>query len=710
MSSATPQRSGAARGAAARSGLRRLLRPRSIAAVGGREAERLVVQLARLGYDGDVWPVHPRRREMGGRRAYPDVASLPAAPDASFVAVNRERCVEVVAALAARGAGGAVCYASGFGETGAEGAALQGALVEAAGEMTLVGPNCYGLVNYADRALLWADQFAGRALEPGERGVAILSQSSNLVINLDAQQRALPIAYLLTAGNQAQTTLGDLAAAVLEDERVSALGVYAEALGDVAGLEALAARARALAKPLVMLKVGRSEGARRAALTHTASIAGDDAAADALLARLGIARVDGLETFLETLKLLHVHGPLPGFEVAAACCSGGEAALVADAARASRLRFRTLDERARGRLASVLGPLVAVENPLDHHTYIWGDAAQLEATFEALLGDGFDLAMLLLDLPRADRCDDADWWISLDAWTRAARVTGARCAVVSTLAENLPEAAAHELMGRDMAPLVGVEHALAAVEAAAVIGAAWARPAAARLHVVAHGRADDGVDGETGRSAIRTLDEHEAKRRLGAAGVPVPEGRRVASAAEAVVAASSIGAPVALKALGVAHKSDVGALALDLATPAEVEHAARALLGAADALLVERMVDAPLAELLAGVRRVEGVGLALTVASGGVLVELFDDAQTLLLPCAEDDVREALARLRTWPMVEGHRGRPPASARALVGAVMALARFAADHRDAIEELEINPLIACAGGAFAGDALLRVREG
>ena len=178
--------------------------------------------------------------------------------------------------------------------------------------MPIIGPNCYGLINYCDGSLLWPDQHGGVRLAEGETGVAIVTQSSNIAINLTMQRRGLPIAYLMTAGNQAQTGLSEMALGLIEDERVSALGLHIEGFDSIAGFERLAARARELGKPVVAIKSGRSELARGAALTHTASLSGSDAAADAFLKRLGIARVHSLPAFLETLKLLHVCGPLGG--------------------------------------------------------------------------------------------------------------------------------------------------------------------------------------------------------------------------------------------------------------------------------------------------------------------------------------------------------------------------------------------------------------
>ena len=185
--------------------LKRLLQPSSIAVFGGREAHEVVRQCRRMGFSGEIWPVHPTREVVEGYPCFRRIDELPRSPDASFIGVNRNLTIEIVEQLSARGAGGAVCYASGFSEVD-DGKQLNAALLSAAGSMPFLGPNCYGVINYLDGALLWPDQHGGKRVE---RGVAILSQSSNIGINLTMQARGLPIAYLIALGNQAQTDLGD---------------------------------------------------------------------------------------------------------------------------------------------------------------------------------------------------------------------------------------------------------------------------------------------------------------------------------------------------------------------------------------------------------------------------------------------------------------------------------------------------------------------
>ena len=681
------------------SGVARLLRPRRIAVIGGEAAARVAEQCDRMGFDGALWPVHPTRETIAGRRAYRSIDALPGTPDAAFVGVNRHATIDAVAALSRLGAGGAVCYASGFLEA-ADGGRLQRDLVDAAAGMPIIGPNCYGFINFLDGTPLWPDQHGGRRLDPAERGVAIVTQSSNIAISMTMQQRALPVAYMVTAGNQAQLDVSCLALALLDDARVSAIGLHVAGFDSVAGFEALARRARERKVPVVVMKTGRSAQGRAAEFSHTATIAGSDAGAQAFLRRLGFARADGIPELIEALKLLHVHGALGGARLGAMSCSGGEASVVADAAENAAAIFPDLAPDHAAAIGATVHPLVTVSNPFDYHTFSWGNEAALIETFTAFARGRFDATLLVLDFPRADRCDDADWQTARDAFATVMGATGSKGIIVATLGENLSEARAAETIARGIAPLAGVREALAAIDCAAAIGVAWCSPAPARILQPGCLPQDPVV-----------LDEAASKALLAAYGVEVPAGGVARDEDAAVRIAESVGGAVAVKVLGIAHKTERRAVRLALREPREIRQATRELLCLGDAVLVERFAPDIVVELLVGLSRDPQLGLLLTVGSGGTLVELLADSVTLLLPVTEGEVRDALAKLRCAPLLEGHRGREAADVDAAVEAILAIARFAAEHRSTLEELDVNPLgVRPRGqGAVALDALIRTRR-
>ncbi|WP_291734438.1 acetate--CoA ligase family protein [Leisingera sp. F5] len=669
--------------------LSRLFRPKTIAVIGGGAWCRLVIeQCQKMGFEGTIWPVHPKAEEVAGLPAFKDVDSLPDAPDAAFIGVNRFVTIEVVWALSVRGAGGAVCFASGFLEAAAEdaeGADLQAQLLEAAGEMPFLGPNCYGFINYLDGALLWPDQHGGAR---AEKGVALVTQSSNIAINLTMQTRGLPVAYVVTAGNQAQSGIAAIGEALLEDERVTALGLHIEGFGDLRAFEALAARARELGKPVIALKVGRSAEAQAATVSHTASLAGGDAGAGALLSRLGIPRLNDLPSFLETLKLLHVTGRLPSNRIATISCSGGEASLAADTCHARNVVFPPLNDRQKADLREALGPMVALANPLDYHTYIWRDAEAMTQAFSAMMDPQLAMTMLIVDFPRNDRCDASDWECAIQAAIGSRERTGANVGLVATLPELLPEDVATRLMDAGVVPFAGLSEAIAACEAASL--PLQAAPSPLLLPTPA-------VEPDL-------VPEAEAKRQLADYGLRIPRSKRAASATNARAVAVDVGFPVVLKGEGVAHKTEAGAVVLNLNSGQDVSDAAFNM--PASCFLVEEMVTGAVVELLIGVVKDPAHGFVMTVAAGGTLTELMKDSASFLLPASDPEIEAALNSLRIAKLLDGYRGAPAADREAILRAIRAVEAYVMENALGLEEIEINPLLCTPADAVAADALMR----
>ena len=685
-----------------RAQLQRLFSPRHIAVFGGNSAAEAIRQCRKLGFAGELWPVHPTRASVEGLSCYPDVAALPQAPDASFVAVPREATVAIVGQLAARGAGGVVCYASGFAEVGGDGVALQQQLVRNAGGMALLGPNCYGMLNYLDGVALWPDQHGGQRVE---RGVALITQSGNIGLNLTMQRRALPLACLITVGNKAGNSMESLVDALLADPRVSVIGMHIEGLDDVAAFSRVALKALRQGVPLVALKAGSSALGAQTAMSHTSSLAGPDALYDALFARCGVARVRDPAGLIETCKFLHVHGALGGKRIISASCSGGEASLVADLAQPRGLEMPVIPPAAQARLHAVLGDKVTVANPLDYHTYIWGDLAAQTECFSGLMDCNFDAHLLVLDYPRLDRCSADSWGTTVDAFVAAAQAgqsSGNKAAtVVASLPEDLPEDHAQSLMAWGIAPMHGLPDCLDAIAHAAQMGVA-ARSLAA-LKPLPPVRALQA-------GSPRTLDEASAKHALAAFGLPVPKGQ-VVPAAQVATAADALGYPVVLKAVSehLAHKTEAGAVHLNLANASQVQTALDAMAHLSDQFLVEQMATNVVAEVIVGVQRDAQFGLSLTVGAGGVLVELLQDARTLLMPVQRHEVQAALESLRIWGLLRGFRGKPAGDVAALVDAVMAVADYAQSHTESLLELDVNPVLVMPCGVLAVDALIRCIE-
>ena len=672
--------------------LKQLIFPRSIAFVGGNECEIAIRRTLELGFTGKIHAIHPKREQLAGIATKRSVAEIGEPVDAAFVAVKREPTVEVVRELRALGCGGAVIYAAGFAEAGD--VALQNELIKAADGMRLMGPNCYGFVNVLANAALWPDE---HGIKPVKKGVAIITQSGNIACNLTFTKRALPLAAVFTIGNQVDVDMAAMVAELAGDDRISAIGLHVEGLKDIAAFARACETARAARKPVVVLKTGRSEQGAKVALSHTSSLAGADTLYDALFERLGVARMTSITAFVETLKFLHF-GATGGGRLVSLSCSGGEAALAADLSVGRGVSFPPFDPVTKEKVSSTLNEFVSIDNPLDYHTFIWNQEEKLTNTFTAVLSGGFDVGMLILDTPTQAHLNPAAWLKTARAFKVSALANNARAAVVATLPECLPLDLADDLVADGIAPMFGLDDALTAFEAAAKIGANWARTD--KLPPVSSPKASTGE--------AKTLSEIEAKALLASHGLSVPQGREC-SIADAPGVAAEIGFPVTLKvsSAAIAHKTEAGGVKLNLMSKDEVAAAAKAMAHLSDKVLVERMVKGAVAELIIGVNRDPQFGLALVVGAGGVLTELLKDSAALLLPTSRPEIERAVKGLKVWTLIEGFRGKS-GDREAVFRAIEAVAAFAAAAGPALDELDVNPLLVLSDGAVAVDALIRMR--
>jgi acetyl-CoA synthetase len=673
-----------------------LLHPKSIAFIGGAECDVAIGRTRDLGFAGKIWAVHPKRDQLGGIKTITSAEDIDGVPDAAFIAVKREPTIEIVRHLKKIGCGGAVIYASGFAETGDT--HLQDELLAAADGMPLMGPNCYGFVNGMARAALWPDE---HGIDPCDKGVAIVTQSGNIACNFTMTRRALPLAAVYAIGNQADVDMAQMLEALAANERITAIGLHIEGLKDVPAFACAAAFARNHRKPVIALKTGRSEQGAKVAMSHTSSLAGADTLYDALFERYGIARMTSVTAFVETLKFLHHGGPLKDNRLVSMSCSGGEAALVADMALEKDIRFPPFDSCTKPRVAATLNEYVAIDNPLDYHTFIWNQDDKLTATFSAVLAGGYDVAMLILDIPTNPKMRPDTWLVTAKALINAADATKARSAMVASLPECMPLSLADQLASHGVAPLMGLDDALTAFEAAAFIGKNWARRDAPPLmEPVA-------VKGE--RADV--LTEFTAKQLLKTYGLAVPDGV-VRTTAEAPEAAAKLGFPVTLKvsSAAIAHKTEAGGVALDLTSGDEVKRAAERMAALAPQVLVERMVTGAVAELIIGLKSDPQFGMALIVGAGGILAELLKDTASLILPTSRAEIERALKTLKVWTLIEGFRGKS-GDVAAVIKAVEAAAAFADAHRGLIEEVDVNPVLVLppGQGAIAVDALIKMRK-
>ena len=708
--------------------LRRLLRPRHVAVLGGVDAETVAGECRRIGYDGPFWPVNPKRETIGGFACFPSVDDLPEPPDAVFIAVPREQAIDSLARLSAMGAGGAIIYTAGFAEIGGDGPAMEAALIEAAGDMAIIGPNCYGLINYVDRVALWPFAHGGGF---HGRGAAIITQSGMLSSDLTMAQRGLPLSYMLSVGNQAVLRIEDFIDTLADLPEVSAIGVHIEGIRDPQRFQAAGLKALANNVPLVALKTGTSALGSELTVSHTGSLSGADEVYDAFFDRLGMIRVTEPSEMLETLKFLTVAGVPAGRRLAGLACSGGGATMLADAAEAHGLDLPRPSAATAERLRSQLPLTATVSNPLDYTTPIWGVPDKTEPVFSTLFADGYDAAVIIQDYPAAG-LDESKPFYRNDSISFLNAAAGLPAAVCSTIAENLDVETRAFLVAKNVAPMQGIGDCVRAIAAAARYGAARRRLLADPPPplILDDPNLDDksfddkSLDDTPPISAAATfdavmLDEAAAKALLSSWQISVPPSLILADLPTQTqmppALPPGLDYPLVAKALSpdLPHKSEVGAVVLNIGSGDEL----LAALATIDAnltqhaptarrtgYLVEAMQPSPLGELMLSLRRDPAFGLVLTLASGGLLVELLGDAVTLLVPASDDVIAAAIDRLAMARILRGYRGGDVADLAPLITAINQLTMALADD-PGLSLVEINPLFVGTDGVTAVDAVI-----
>ncbi|WP_168992025.1 acetate--CoA ligase family protein [Mesorhizobium norvegicum] len=688
-----------------RDNLKKFLSPRHIVYIGGDAIRPGLKYAQQIGFVGSLWAVNPRETEIEGVKCYPDIASLPEAPDATFIAVNANKTIEVVEALAKRGAAGAVCHAAGFSEVGAEGALLENRLAEAAGDMAIIGPNCTGAVNFFDRASMTRGNYG--EVSP-DRGIAMIAQSGTVALNFIASDRGLKIGYSVNVGNQSVTSMADLVDVMLDDERVSAIGIYIEGLKDVASFEKAILRALKQAIPVVVLKAGTSDKGAAAASSHTGAMISPNDVFEAFLDRFGIVRTSSLSEFIETLKLFSSIEKLPGGKLAVMTFSGADSSISADVAEKNGVELPNLSDRQSASVRERLSAYTAPANPLDMGLTLWGNKDQQTACYQAMLSEVFDCGMLISNHPFGlHQIEVRHWDTAIEALIEAKNRTGKPFVYASNLPEGLPAAPRARLMEGGIPALQGLEDAFAAF-AHAVRYRERRETVLERESIWNNRMLPSSTEGES----TTVVDEWKGKQWLRSIGVNVPEGMLV-DLSDLPTALASVKFPVVLKAVGetLTHKTELSAVRLHLSSSEEVIAAAQDMFARVPTnptqFIVEEMVSGVVAELIVGLKRDPQFGVVLMLGSGGVLTELLEDTVQLILPVEPDEIRVALQSTKAFKLLSGYRGKPAGDLEAAVQAIANIA--AAAQNNPIVALDVNPLMvrSVGNGAFAVDCVLEI---
>jgi acyl-CoA synthetase (NDP forming) len=686
-----------------------LFRARSVVLVGGTDrsiwSTAAFANFARIGFTGQVHVVNRKGGTVHGLAAATSCAAIGEPVDAALLMVPEAAIPDAFADMNAAGIRNAVVLTSGFAEVGAEGAARQDALLAAARAqgVTLLGPNCLGFINYADRVPIWTTQPPLPVLPGGAIGVVSQSGATAGFIAAFAQRQGMGLSYQVSTGNEADVNVARVVDFLVDDPATRVIGLFLETVHDAGTLAAAARRALAAGKPVVAIKIGASENAARAAQAYTGSLVGDDRVFDAVCRQLGIIRVGSIEDLVFTAGLLVKLGPVRKRRLGLVSISGGVCEMAADQAEAAGVEVPALAPETVAALRAVLPSFGTPNNPLD----VTGGAMLDPPLFErclAPLGQDPSLGLLacFMDLP--DTAEEVAGFRgaiirSIGAGFQAA---GLPAAMFSTIPRPVTEA------GRALLAETGISYFGSGVQhGLGVIGRAFAWAA----------RQERGLAPPAppiSPSAARPASEHATLAYLAAQGVPAIPVTLARDEAAAVAAAKALGGSVVLKiaSADIAHKSDIGGVLLNIAGDAAVADGFRRITASVRAARPEAAIDGVLVapmreggvELFVGVLRDPVWGPAIAVGLGGVWVEVLRDTSLRVLPVRPEEVLEMLAELRGARLLDGYRGSAPVDRAALAEAIARIGDAALALGPGLAALEVNPLLATPAGAEALDAL------
>ena len=692
-----------------RKNLARLLKPSEIAFIGGADAEVAINEAKRRGFSGSIWPVNPKRDYISDYKCFRSVLELPYGPDAVFLAIPASQVTKIVKQLSEVSAGGIVCYTAGFRETGGNGNLLEKEIIKALGDMVLVGPNCYGIINYLEQSALWPFAHGGNC--PGY-GAAIITQSGMLSSDITMSQRSLPLTHMISVGNQASLKISDFVNYLIDSDPVRAFGLHIESIDNIQEFENTATKALKSGKPIVVLKTGVSQIGATLTQSHTGSFAGSNEAYKALFERLGIITVTTPSELIETLKFICISGIPRGKKCVAFTCSGGGATLVADLGDPLALELPKFSEKSTQIVSKLLPKIATVSNPLDYTTPIWGKKEYTKPLFQQVINElNVDSAILVQDYPTLGLDETKIHYLNdAEAFAEAINERRIPGAVISTISENIDSSSRRLLLEKKVAPLQGLSDGLQSITKTSK----WAIN---RKKILKRG--SQPLFKKSFFKNFSYLDEWEAKSLISKDGIKIPKGIK-SSGKELIENAKKLAHPLVVKLLNrkLIHKTDYGAVQLNIKNEAQLKESMIRIKNNfkpsfqeyyTDCFLVEEMMPRPICELIIGIKRDEHFGLVMTLGSGGIFADLLDDYQLLLLPAHRDEIYEKIIRLKVGDILLGYRGAEGTDLSKLLDCIEALISFVTKSNPSIIELEINPLFVFREKFVAVDALLAKKE-
>ncbi len=712
------------------------LNPKSIAVIGAandpaRIGGRPIDYLKRFGYQGQVYPVNPKYKEVMGLPCYPDVRSIPGPVDMAIVALPAAGVLDSIRDCVTKGVKSAIIFSGGFGELGAQGEKMQQDIAEVGREsgITIVGPNCLGVANLRNRVIA---TFSGgfntepSRIVPGTLG--LVSQSGALagILLPMALEMGISFSYWLTTGNEAGVQFADCVSYLAQDPDTTVIGGYLESVRDGDAFLKAARAARASEKPLVIVKCGRSAAGARAAMSHTGALTGEDEIYEAVFKQAGIIRAYDVQELLDALYVFGLGLRLRGKKIAILGMSGGIGALMADICAECGLEVTSFSAKTTDELRRRLPPFGSALNPIDVTAQFWTDPTIITDCLQILLRDNLIDGVLVLTGLAIGSLD-----IFSDGVSTAVQSTN-KPVIVTWMSTGHNEAVTR-LRAKGIAAFDDPRRSVGAMGVLAAREDIINTPEAGELSVAftsSHHKAASIIGSQNDvlricrewvpdrPSECKVLTEYEAKRLLSMFGLPIPRGEIVRSVEEAVRAADRIGYPVVLKVQSpqILHKTDIGGVKLNLSSREELEMAFDGVVDTCRksrpeahiyGLLVEEMLPKGGTETIVGISQDPVFGPVIVFGFGGVFVEIMRDVSRRVAPLTRWDAEKMIRELRASAILNGVRGMPRRDVDALIQILLQISEMALHLRDVVAELDINPLVVWSEGqgAKVADALV-----
>ena len=681
--------------------LDRLFKAKSVVFIGGRDLFVPINEIKRRGFKGKTHVINPKRKEIMGIKCFKSLDDLKISPDAAFIAVPAKSVVKTVKELAAIDCGGVVCYSAGFKEIGKDGSYLERQLFKACSNMPLIGPNCYGFINYLDNLALWP--FAHGGFSPGY-GAAIITQSGMLSSDILMTQRSVPLSFMVSVGNQAVVSIEDLIKYFCLNDKVKAIGVHIEGIKNTDEFIKASNMALKVGKPIVALKTGKSKIGKSLTKSHTGSLSGDNEVFSALFEQLGIIEVDNPIQFIETLKFLSLTNPLDGKNVIGFTCSGGGATMIADASDKLELTFPFFNKKVKINLKKKLPAIATVSNPLDYTTPIWGVPEKTSPVFkEAMRSNNYSVAILVQDFPLKG-LDESETMYLNDSYSfiKEAKALKVPPVICSTFPENINKDIREMLVKKGAIPMQGIDQCLEAIASAM-----WFRKKLKAVNIL------KGTHKVSLKKKQKDFNEFDGKKYLEKKGVNIPKSQEVFSKKDFFNLTLNFPLSLKFSSPKLLHKTEIGAVKLNIQNHKSLTSEFNKLKKSVGTLFnkndgkffVEEMAHAPIAEMFLSLRNDKNFGKILVLGMGGTFTELFKDTATLILPISRNQLLDSLSKLKIFKLITGFRNNKKINKINILNQIFKLIKLFEDPANKLSYLEINPLFVYEEDILAIDCVL-----